>query len=123
MKEEANISELFRKIHEVFIARGTVFPIGGVRSRAIELTDYRVADGAENDAFLHATLKIAAGRSDEVKKEVCDALFEVIKEHFAEIMSKRYLALSMELVEFSEAGSYKHNNIHSRFKKNDQIKG
>ncbi|MEK3933723.1 5-carboxymethyl-2-hydroxymuconate Delta-isomerase [Sporosarcina sp. FSL W7-1349] len=117
LKEEANIPKLLEKIHEVMIARGSVFPIGGIRSRAIELHDYRVADGTEDDAFVHATLKIGAGRSEDVKKEACDALFEVIKDHFAPLMAKRFLALSMELYEFSEAGTYKQNNIHTRFKK------
>ena len=116
IKNEINLGKLFEEIHEVFIMRSAHYPIGGLRSRAIELKDYRVADGAEDDAFLHATLKIGAGRSEEVKKETCDALFEVIQEHFSSLMSTRYLALSMELVEFSEAGTYKKNNIHARFK-------
>lgn len=117
IKNEANIAKLFEEIHKVLIARDTIFPIGGIRSRAIELHDYRMADGAEDDAFVHAILKIGAGRSAEIKKDVGDALFEVMKEHFSLLMSTRYLALSMELIEFSEAGSYKQNNIHSRFKK------
>ncbi|MDW0115409.1 5-carboxymethyl-2-hydroxymuconate Delta-isomerase [Sporosarcina thermotolerans] len=117
IKEEVDIKKLLEESHKVLIARDTVFPIGGLRSRAIELKEYRVADGAEDDAFVHAQLKIGAGRSEEVKKDVCDALFEVMKEHFHPVMSKRYLALSMELVEFSEAGTYKQNNIHNRFKK------
>ncbi len=117
IKDEANIEELFEEIHRVLIAQGTIFPIGGIRSRAIELKKYRVADGVEDDAFVHAMLKIGAGRSEEMKKEVCNALFEVMKEHFSRLMSKRYLALSMELIEFSEAGTYKQNNIHARFKK------
>lgn len=117
IKSEANISSLFEKIHQVLIDRGSHFPIGGIRSRAFEIHDYRVADGAEDDAFVHAVFKIGAGRSEEIKKEACDAMFEVMKDHFASIMSSRYLALSMELIEFSEAGTYKQNNIHSRFKK------
>lgn len=117
IKDEANLAKLLEEIHRVLIARAPIFPIGGIRSRAIELKDYRVADGAEDDAFVHAVLKIGAGRSEEIKKEVCHTLFEVMKEHFSELMSKRYLALSMELIEFSEAGTYKQNNIHARFNK------
>ena len=117
IKEESNMAKLFEDIHNVLIARDSIFPIGGLRSRAIELNDYRVADGLEDDAFIHAVLKIGAGRSEELKKEICEALFEVMKEHFALLMSRRYLALSMELVEFSDAGTYKQNNIHSRFNK------
>ena len=117
IKNEANLPFLFEKIHQVLIDRGSHFPIGGIRSRANELHDYRVADGKEDDAFVHAVFKIGAGRTEEVKKEACDAMFEVMKDHFASLMSTRYLALSMELIEFSEAGTYKQNNIHTRFKK------
>jgi 5-carboxymethyl-2-hydroxymuconate isomerase len=117
IKAEADISGLLEKTNNVLISHGNIFPIGGIRSRAIDIHDYRVADGSENDAFVHATLKIGAGRSEADKKAICDELFEVIKAHFAYLFAKRYLALSMELIEFSEAGTYKHNNIHARFKK------
>ena len=117
IKQEADIPGLLEKVHEVLIARSHIFPIGGIRSRAIELQDYRVADGKENDAFVHATLKIGAGRSEEVKRETCEAIFHVMKSHFEKLFASRYLALSLELYEFGETGTYKHNNIHSRFKK------
>jgi len=114
---EARIPELLAAINGVLIAQGGVFPTGGIRSRAIRLTDYRVADGAEDDAFVHVTLKIGSGRPDAVKQKACDELFAAIKDHFADLFARRYLALSMELIEFSEGGTYKHNNIHARFKK------
>ena len=117
IKKEADIPNLLKKVNDVLISRSNIFPIGGIRSRAIELHDYRVADGAEDDAFVHAILKIGEGRSAEHKKETCDELFEVIKDHFADLYNRRYLALSMELIEFSEEGTYKYNNTHKRFKK------
>jgi 5-carboxymethyl-2-hydroxymuconate isomerase len=76
-----------------------------------------MADGAADYAFVHATLKIGAGRSDEEKRSACTALFEMIKAHFAELFARRYLALSLELYEFDEGGTYKHNNVHARFAK------
>ena len=115
IKDEADIPGLLKKINEVLISRSDVFPIGGIRSRAIELHDYRVADGTEDDAFVHGMLKIGGGRSEDDKKSACDALFDVMKEHFSELFAKRYLALSMELVEFQTA-TYKQNNIHQRYK-------
>ncbi|WP_096199443.1 5-carboxymethyl-2-hydroxymuconate Delta-isomerase [Bacillus sp. FJAT-45350] len=117
IKSEANIPQLLEKVNGVLISRSDIFPIGGIRARAIEIMDFRVADGTEDDAFVHVTLKIGAGRSDKDKKDTCDKLFEVIKEHFDLLFNKRYLAISMELIEFSEAGTYKHNNIHKRYKK------
>lgn len=116
IKENARIDELLKKVNEILISYSPLFPIGGIRSRAIELQHYYIADGSEDDAFVHATLKIASGRSDDDKKEVCDTLFKMVQDHFEELFNKRYLALSMELYEFSELGTYKKNNIHSRFK-------
>ena len=117
IKAEADIPALLKKINQSLISHDDVFPIGGIRSRAIELHDYYIADGTEDDAFVHAVLKIGAGRSEEVKKVVCGELFAVIKNHFADLFANRYLALSMELIEFSEAGTYKQNNIRARYKK------
>ncbi|AMQ21644.1 5-carboxymethyl-2-hydroxymuconate Delta-isomerase [Geobacillus sp. JS12] len=114
--EEADIRGLLEKVHRVLIKRRDWFPVGGIRSRAIRLDEYYVADGAEDDAFVHATLKIGAGRPEQVKKEVGAELFAVMKDHFAPLFAKRYLALSLELYEFNEAGTYKHNNIHARYR-------
>ncbi|BDG45891.1 MULTISPECIES: 5-carboxymethyl-2-hydroxymuconate Delta-isomerase [Parageobacillus] len=115
--KEANIHELLCKVHQVLISRSDLFPIGGIRSRAIELKEYYVADGTEDDAFVHGTLKIGAGRSEADKKAVCKEIFNVMKDHFSALCEKRYLAISLELYEFSESGTYKHNNIHRRYQK------
>lgn len=116
IKEEANIGSLLKKINESMIDSNGVFPVGGIRSRAIELKDYCVADGAEDDAFVHVALKIGSGRSEGELTAACDKLFEVVKEHFAGLFEKRYLALSMEVEEFTRP-TYKQNNIHKRYKK------
>ncbi|MBD7937320.1 5-carboxymethyl-2-hydroxymuconate Delta-isomerase [Cytobacillus sp. Sa5YUA1] len=117
IKSDAHIPALLEKANKILISKSPTFPIGGIRSRAIELKDYYIADGQADDAFVHATLKIGSGRSEQEKASVCDELFTMMKEHFQELYDHRYFALSMELYEFSEAGTYKWNNIHGRFKK------
>ena len=117
IRAESDVPKLLQTINDTLIAQPGVFPIGGIRSRAIELVDYRMADGAADYAFVHVTLKIGAGRDPATKKRVCDAVFEGIKAHFADLYAKRLLALSMELYEFDEGGTYKHNNVHARFRK------
>lgn len=116
IKAEARIPELLAKVNAILMAQDGVFPTGGIRSRAIELRDYSIADGAADYAFVHATLKIGSGRTEAQKKRACDELFAMMQEHFAPLFAKRYLALSMEFGEFSEGGTYKHNNLHARFK-------
>jgi 5-carboxymethyl-2-hydroxymuconate isomerase len=100
------------------IAGQPIFPAGGVRVRAIACDDYCIADGSVADAgFVHAILKIGAGRSEETKKATCVGLFDIMKEHFAPMYAERGLALSLEFIEFSESGTLKHNNLHARLKK------
>ncbi|MFD2132525.1 5-carboxymethyl-2-hydroxymuconate Delta-isomerase [Pseudogracilibacillus auburnensis] len=115
IKEDVNIPQLLKKANDSLLQHRDIIPIGGLRSRAIELHDYCVADGAEDDAFVHATLKLGGGRSEEQIKSVCDNLFATIKAHFSEVFAKRYVALSMEVYEFTRP-TYKQNNIHLRYK-------
>jgi 5-carboxymethyl-2-hydroxymuconate isomerase len=117
LEQEGDIPALLKKANDTLIAQNGVFPIGGIRSRAIRLEHYCMADGQADYAFVHAQLKIGAGRDEATRRRVGDALFDMMKAHFAALYEKRYLALSMEITEFSEAGTWKHNNVHARFKK------
>ena len=93
-------------------------PLDGVRVRAIPCDEYCIADGSLIDAaFVHAVLKIGAGRSEAAKQATTAALFDIMKAHFAEAYATRGLALSLELNEFSESGTLKHNNLHARLRK------
>lgn len=116
--EQADIPGLLRKSAQILIDQGGVFPIGGIRVRAHRLSEYCIADGSRaDDAFVHASLKVGAGRSEAEKKKACDELFAMICAHFAAFFEQRGLALSMEFSEFSEAGTWKKNNLHTRYKK------
>ena len=120
LADEASIGQLCTSLAGCLDAQRDndqrVFPLGGIRVRALRCDQYCIADGRPDAAFLHANLKIAAGRSDAVKKATGDALFEAIKQHFAAEFEKHGLALSLEINEFSEAGTWKHNNLHARLK-------
>jgi 5-carboxymethyl-2-hydroxymuconate isomerase len=117
LAREADIPGLLWKLAKKFNESDGIFPIGGVRVRALKLTEYVIADGAENDAFVNITVKMGAGRPDDFKKRFFGEMFDMVKDHFEGLYAKRYLALSLYVEEADEAGSFKHNNIHARFKK------
>ena len=64
IREQADLPGLFPKVNEALAATG-IFPIGGIRSRAHWLDTWRMADGKQDYAFVHMTLKIGSGRSLE----------------------------------------------------------
>jgi 5-carboxymethyl-2-hydroxymuconate isomerase len=121
LRDEGRFGELCRKLAQYMtllrIEGVPVFPAGGVRVRAIACEEFCIADGSLSDAgFVHAILKIGAGRSEAARTATCTGLFDIMKEHFAQRFARAGLALSLELHEFSEAGTLKHNNLHARFK-------
>jgi 5-carboxymethyl-2-hydroxymuconate isomerase len=122
LRGDGKFGELCRKLAQFMCALDVdgapVFPPGGVRVRALACEDYCIADGSASDAaFVHAVLKIGAGRGAAAKQATCTGLFDIMKAHFADRYARQGLALSLELTEFSEAGTLKHNNLHARFKK------
>jgi 5-carboxymethyl-2-hydroxymuconate isomerase len=122
LRDEGRFGELCRKLAQYMttlrVEGAAVFPPGGVRVRAIACEEFCIADGTLSDAgFVHAILKVGAGRSDAAKQATCTGLFDIMKAHFADSFAKQGLALSLELDEFSESGTLKHNNLHARFKK------
>ncbi|HEF8774082.1 TPA: 5-carboxymethyl-2-hydroxymuconate Delta-isomerase [Providencia stuartii] len=115
IREQAELPELFSKVNNALAGTG-IFPLGGIRSRAIWLDTWQMADGKHDYAFVHMTLKIGAGRSLEDRQKTGELLFALIKEHFAQLMNDRYLALSFTMEELDPVLNYKQNNIHALFK-------
>ena len=115
IREQAKLPELFSKVNNALAGTG-IFPLGGIRSRAIWLDTWQMADGKHDYAFVHMTLKIGAGRSLEDRQKTGELLFALIKEHFAQLMNDRYLALSFTMEELDPVLNYRQNNIHALFK-------
>jgi len=118
LRISGRFSELCRKLAQFMtsleVDGQAVFPPGGVRVRAIPCDEFCIADGTLTDAaFVHAVLKIGAGRSEAAKRATVTGLFDIIKAHFADDYARRGLALSLEFNEFSESGTLKHNNLHA----------
>ena len=115
VEADARIPELMRVLNDVLIGHADVFPVGGIRTRALRLDQYRMADGAEDDAFIHVTFRIKAGRRKAVTRSICAAMFTAMRAHLADVFKRRYLGLTLELVEFNTHGFHVENNVHARF--------
>ncbi|WP_313512556.1 5-carboxymethyl-2-hydroxymuconate isomerase [Pseudomonas sp.] len=115
IERQADFPGLFEKLHALLDESG-VFPLGGIRSRAVRLDTWRMADGKHDYAFVHMTLKVGHGRDLTTRQRVAQALFEVIKAHFAALQAERLLALSFEMIELHEVLNFKENNVHAFLK-------
>lgn len=101
---------LMQALHTV-AAGIEAFPLAGLRTRAERRDDFLVADGHPDNAFIHLTLRIAHGRSLEVRKAAGDALFEVLCRELQPLLATKPLALSFEISEIDPVLNYKGGNI------------
>src|SRR5688572_16514154 len=76
-----------------------VFPTGGTRVLAYPAAHYAVADGKGDYGFVYLNLRMAAGRSDTVKKNAGDQLLDAVKRHFAPIFDQSLLGITLQVDE------------------------
>lgn len=121
LEGEFDPAALMRLIAEDMRERAEgVFPVGGIRVRAIRLTDYVIADGAcAQDAFINIDVKMGAGRPAEFRQRYFDALFARVRDFLGDLFERRPLALSLYV---EEAEGWKHNMIHQRLIKDREGK-
>ena len=115
LDEELNVAALFENLHKTAIGTG-LFPIGGIRSRAIRCEEYRIAEGDPENAFVHLTAKIGSGRDIDKRRAAANKVFASLTEFLQPIFDKRYLSIGFELIELHPELNFKKNNIHDKFK-------
>jgi 5-carboxymethyl-2-hydroxymuconate isomerase len=104
------IQPLLARLHEELVATGAV-NLKGIKSRAVRLTDYRIADGDLDYAFVHVNLLIREGRLLEVQQEASRRVMNVLKETFGKRFESGYLSLSVDIKEMGEGIAQTLHNI------------
>ena len=107
-----SIDALVERLHAE-AASIDALPVAGLRTRAAPRAVYRIADGHTDNAFVHVTLRIAPGRSMEVRKEAGERLFAVLCDAVADAFDTSPLALSFEIQEIDAELRWKKNNLRS----------
>jgi 5-carboxymethyl-2-hydroxymuconate isomerase len=105
-----DIDELVRVLHET-AAGIDALPVGGLRTRAIPLQHYRIADGHADNAFVNVYLRIAPGRPFDVRKSAGETLFSALCAYLEPIFSSSPLAISYEIQELDADLRWKQNNL------------
>ena len=98
---DGRIPELLRKGIDTLVAEG--YPLSGMRARGQRIDEFALADGAHDYVMVHAVLKVAPGHAVEKKQRTCEAIFDLMKQHFAELLASKYGMLSVEMVEIVSA--------------------
>ena len=105
------LEKLVECVHQASLRTG-VFPIGGTRTRAVERSCYRIADGNPDNAFVHVMMRIGHGRDLQTRRRAAEEVFGEVCKFLDSIFQRSPLAISLEVQEIDPAVSLKKNNLH-----------
>ena len=92
------------------------FPLAGIRVRATRVDHFAIADGNAAHGFIDISVRLRAGRPDDVKQDAVDRLFKAAQRFLAPAMAHRSIALSMEMRDIDPGLSPKAGTIRDHMK-------
>ena len=116
LSKNYNFDNLVNSLRTIMIKTG-VFPVGGIRVRALSTVYSSIADGNQKNKYVDILLRMGKGRSLEEKKNVGEEIISFCKIFFKQETEKDYFALSLEIIEIDAELSWKFNTIHNRLHK------
>lgn len=108
--EQLNLPALMEKMHAAAADSG-VFPLAGLRSRAMRCEEFRVGDGNPENGFINLSMKVGRGRDLDTRMAIGQMLFDLMIEHLQPVFASRGLAVSFEMRELEELVKFNHKNI------------
>ena len=93
-----------------------IFPLGGIRVRAVRCEHYAIGDGNPDFAFLDMLLRLGEGRDLQTRKTAGEHIFRALSTYLDPVFSKSKFALSFDMQINDKETSWKRNNIHEALK-------
>ena len=107
---EFDIQDLLTRLHTALATTGAI-NLKAIKSRAIQHTEYRIADGNPGYAFVHVNLLIREGRPIEIQQDASKRVLDVLKDTFDKRFEHSHLSLSVDIQEMRDGISLTLHNI------------
>ena len=93
-----DVQHLVDDLHQV-VADSGVAEIAAIRTRAKRRDVYRIADGSPKNAFVHITMRLRIGRSEEIRTKLADALLAAANRCLQQAHATHAIAVAVEMEE------------------------
>jgi 5-carboxymethyl-2-hydroxymuconate isomerase len=110
-----DMSEAVEVVRKAALETG-IFPIGGIRVRAIRCEYYAIADGSPHFSFLAMLLRLGEGRDLATRKKAGEHVFKALSKFLDPVFAGSPFALSFDIQINDSEMSWKRNNIHEALK-------
>lgn len=115
LDESIDMGKVVETIRQAAVESG-IFPLGGIRVRAIRCEHYAIADGQPAYAFLDMVLRLGEGRDLATRKRAGELIFKALSAHLDPLFAQGKFALSFDMQINDKETSWKRNNIHDALK-------
>jgi 5-carboxymethyl-2-hydroxymuconate isomerase len=115
LDQRLDMTEVVEVVRRAAIETG-IFPLGGIRVRAIRCEDYAIADGNPDLGFLDMVLRLGEGRDLATRKQAGEHVFKALSAHLDPVFAQSKFALSFDMQINDKETSWKRNNIHEALK-------
>lgn len=96
LEDRADMAGLCNALRQAAIATG-LFPVAGVRVRALRADHASIADGDAAHGYIDITVRLRGGRSLAARQAAAQRIFDAAREFLAPLMAIHPLALSLEM--------------------------
>jgi 5-carboxymethyl-2-hydroxymuconate isomerase len=110
-----DMAEVVEVVRKAAVATG-IFPLGGIRVRAVRCEHYAIADGNPDFSFLDMLLRLGEGRDLATRKKAGTDIFEALSAYLDPVFAQGRFALSFDMQINDKDTSWKRNNIHEAVK-------
>ena len=93
-----------------------IFPLGGIRVRALRCEHFAIADGNPELGFLAMVLRLGEGRDLATRQNAGEHVFKALSAYLDPIFKESKFALSFDMQINDKEMSWKRNNIHEALK-------
>jgi 5-carboxymethyl-2-hydroxymuconate isomerase len=110
-----DVADVVEVVRKAAVETG-IFPLGGIRVRAVRCEHYAIGDGNPDFAFLDMLLRLGEGRDLQTRKSAGEHIFRVLSAHLDPVFAKGKFALSFDMQINDKETSWKRNNLHEALK-------
>jgi 5-carboxymethyl-2-hydroxymuconate isomerase len=115
LDKRVDMSKVVEVVRNAAVQTG-IFPLGGIRVRAVRCEHYAIADGNPNLGFLDMVLRLGEGRDLATRKKAGEHIFKALSAHLDPVFAQSKFALSFDMQINDKETSWKRNNIHEALK-------
>ena len=115
LDDRVDMAEVVEIVRKAAVETG-IFPLGGIRVRAVRCEHYAIADGRSEFGFLDMVLRLGEGRDLAARKKAGDHIFKALSDHLDPVFAGGRFALSFDMQINDKETSWKRNNIHEALK-------